>query len=119
MKTNNSKTSIKSLILLHFVLLLYSLCTICSKNAAAHHFLSLNWALWYGLSLAGLFAYAILWQQVIKKLPLTIAYANKAIVIIWGIIWGVLFFQETIKPNMLIAAAIIILGIAIVGTCDE
>lgn len=119
MKTNNQKISINSLILLHFVLLLYSLCSICSKNAATYNFLSLNWILWYGLSLTGLLTYAILWQQVIKRMPLTIAYANKAVVIIWGIVWGVLFFQETIKPNMLIGAAIIILGVAIVGTCDE
>lgn len=119
MKTNKSRIGIGNFIFLHVVLLLYSLCSVCSKNAAAYDFLSLNWMLWYGLSLCGLFAYAILWQQVLKKMPLSIAYANKAVVILWGIIWSVSFFRETLKPNMLIGAAIIIIGVYIVGACDE
>ena len=119
MKTNKSRIKFSDLIFLHAVLLLYSLCSVCSKNAAMYGFLSLSWVLWYGVSLGGLFCYAILWQQVIKRMPLTVAFANKSVVVIWGIVWSVLFFQEAITPNMLMGATIIIVGICIVGGCDE
>ena len=119
MKNQKMASKSKSFVFLHCVLLLYSLCSVCSKNAAQFDFLSFPWILWYGLSLCGLFAYAVLWQQVIKKMPLTIAFSNKAIVIIWGILWSTLIFRETIEPRMLIGAAMIIIGVYIVGTCDE
>ena len=38
--------------------------------------------------LAALVAYAFGWQQVIKHLPLTTAYANKAVTVVWGILLG-------------------------------
>jgi drug/metabolite transporter (DMT)-like permease len=119
MKNNDLASKSKSFIFLHCVLLLYSLCSVCSKNAALFDFFSLQWIFWYGLSLCGLFVYAVLWQQVIKRMPLTIAFSNKAVVIIWGIIWSILVFQESLKPSMLIGAAIIIIGVYIVGTCNE
>jgi len=119
MKTNKHKIGIKEFVFLHSVLLLYSLCSVCSKNAAAYDFLSSNWIIWYGLSLCGLFAYAVLWQQVLKKMPLSTAFANKAVVILWGIVWSTLLFQETLKPNMIVGAGIIIFGVYIVGTCNE
>jgi hypothetical protein len=44
-----------------------------------------------------LFVYAILWQQVLKKIPLTTAIANKSITIVWGMIFGLLFFEEKVS----------------------
>ena len=35
-----------------------------------------------------LVVYAVGWQQVIKHLPLTTAYANKAVTVVWGILLG-------------------------------
>ncbi|MCO7108745.1 hypothetical protein NIA69_05595 [Gemmiger formicilis] len=42
----------------------------------------------YGLMLLALVTYAVGWQQVIKHLPLTTAYANKAVTVVWGILLG-------------------------------
>ena len=60
--------------------------------AAGYSFLSLPFIFWYGLVILNLGIYAVVWQQIIKHLPLTTAYANKAVTIVWGILWGSLFF---------------------------
>ena len=112
------KVNLKDYLLLHIILIFYSLGSICSKMAANHVFLSLNFCIFYGLVLLDLAVYAILWQQILKKFSLTIAFANKAITIIWGILWGFLFFKENISLKQVIGAIIIIIGICLVVT-DE
>lgn len=103
---------------LHAELLLYSLGGICSKMAAQNEFLSFWFIFWYGLVILNLGIYAIVWQQIIKHLPLTTAYANKAITIVWGILWGFLFFHEQIKWNMILGAVIVIAGVIVVVKSD-
>ena len=114
-----TKPRLKDYFLLHSILLLYSLIGILSKWTAKFDFLSFEFIIGYGFILCGLFIYAILWQQVLKKLPLNTAFANKSIVIIWGIIWGSLFFSEKITINMIIGAIIILIGLMLVVTADE
>ncbi len=106
-------------LLLHIELLILSLSGVCAKLAAGYDFLSAGFILWYGLVIANLGVYAIVWQQIIKRLPLTTAYANKAVGIVWGIVWGVVFFSEQIKWNMLVGAAIVIAGVILVVKSDE
>lgn len=55
--------------------------------------------------------YAIGWQQIIKRLPLTTAFANKAVTIVWGMIWGLLFFNEKITTGKVIGALLVMVGI--------
>lgn len=110
MKKRINKSTIV-LIALHVLLLFYSLSGIFSKNAAYQPFLSAPFILLYGGMLAVLFIYAIGWQQIIKRLPLTVAFANKAITVVWGMVWGVLFFGEQINIQMIIGAALVIAGI--------
>ena len=114
-----SKYKLKDFVFLHIVLLMYSVGAIFSKIAASKEFLSLQFIFYYGLVIVVLFLYAILWQQILKKLPLTIAFANKAIVVVWGIIWGKLLFGEIIKLNMVIGAIIIVVGIYCVVADNE
>ena len=90
-----------------------------AKTAGTKELLSFDFIFFYGLFLSVLFVYAILWQQILKKLPLTVAFANKAIVIIWGILWGYLFFNETLRWGMLLGAVIIISGIYLVVSDDK
>ena len=60
-----------------------------------------------------------MWQQILKKLPLITAYANKAIIIIWGLVFGMLFFKETITVQKIIGAVIIMAGVVMVVKADE
>lgn len=52
-------------------------------------------------------------------MPLTVAYANKGITIVWGIIWGALLFKEAITIKTIIGGVIILIGIYLVVTNNE
>ncbi len=105
-------------LVLHLLLLFYTVADIFSKVAAAQVLLSPLFILCYGVVLAVLIVYALGWQQVIKRLPLTTAYANRGITVVWGIIWGALFFQEAISPGKLMGAAMIVAGIILFSHAD-
>lgn len=113
------KSKIKSYILLHIVVLVYSMSSILTKKAALADFLSFRFIILYGLVLVCMGVYALVWQQVIKNLPLNVAFANKSVTIIWGMLWGSLFFQETITPKMALGALIVIAGVIMVITGGE
>lgn len=102
---------VKPYIILHILLLVNSLGGICSKTAAAKPFLSFEFCLFYGLLILTLGVYALGWQQVLKMLPLNVAYANKAVVIMWSALWGVLFFSETITISNIIGTVIVLIGV--------
>lgn len=104
---------------LHTVLIIYSLCGIFSKIASEKPLFSAGYLFYYSIVLLVLFTYAILWQQVLKRLPLTIAFANKAVVIIWGIVWGKIFFDEPLKIGMFIGSLLIIFGIVLVAADEQ
>lgn len=52
--------------------------------SAQNDFLSFGIVFRYGLVILTPGVYAIVWQQIIKRLPLTAAHANKAVTIVWG-----------------------------------
>lgn len=113
------KDKIKTFFLLHVLLLIYSLAGICSKFAAGEKFLSLEFICIYGVLLCIMFFYAVMWQQILKRMELVTAYANKAVTIIWGLIWGMLLFGESITFCKVLGVAVIILGVYFVVTGEE
>lgn len=114
-------TKEKTKVFLYLQLLLFfnSLGTVCSKMAGAAAFLSKKFIICYGLVLLILFVYAIVWQQILKQIPLVTAYANKAVMVIWGMLWGVLIFKEKLNVWNMIGAVVIIVGICMVVKADE
>ena len=100
--------------LLLFSIVIYSCCSLCSKFASGYPFLSFDFLIFYGLSIFILGVYAVLWQLVLKKYELTVAYANKPISMLLSMVWGGLLFHETISWNMVLGAGIILLGIRMV-----
>lgn len=113
------KIPVKWFVILHIMIAFYSLGGLFSKMASTHEFLSLWFILLYGASLFTLVVYAFAWQQIIKRLPLTTAYTNKAVTVIWGIVFGRLFFDETITIKQVIGAVIIIVGIVLFVRADK
>ena len=109
---------LKMLFALHLLLMVYSTSGILSKLAAGTDFFSPRFiALYLGmLFLLGL--YAIGWQQILKRLPLTTAFSNKAVTIVWGIVWGVLFFGESVTVGKVIGAVLIIAGVVLFSIAD-
>ena len=113
------KSTWKVIVCLHLLLFLYSLESVCSKMAAAQEMFSFKFFLFYGLVLFFLFFYALAWQRILKYMPLTVAYANKGITIIWGMIWGAVLFGEQITLKTIIGGVIILVGIYMVVTNNE
>ena len=106
----------KVFLALQLSLLFSSLSVVASKMAAKQPSLSLPFS---GLVLLIMVGYAFVWQQILHYLPLTFAYANKGVSLVWGMIWGALFFQEKITWNMILGAVVIFFGIYLVVTSDE
>ena len=113
-----NKTS-KIYILLHLLLMLFSLNGILSKMASQEDFLSLKWCLLYGGVLLLLGIYAIGWQQIIKRMPLMIAYANKAVITMWGLVWGVMFFKEKVTVGKVAGLIMIVAGVVLFALSDK
>ena len=116
MKNNRE---IKLYICLNIILLIYSLSTVFSKIAAEQNFLSSAFCFCYMIVLLLLVIYAFCWQQIIKRMPLTTAYANKAITVVWGVIWGYIFFKEKITICKTVGMFLIILGIVTYAKSDN
>lgn len=104
------KCKYKTMWYLHLLLLIYSLSSICAKYASNAEFMSLEFNILYGTIIIVLFIYAIGWQQVIKRMDLSIAFANKSITVIWGIIWGLLLFGEELILSKIVGASLVMLG---------
>ena len=110
------KTEIRSYVLLFGIVLLYSFGGVFSKTAAGLPFLSLKWLLLYGGLIGILGIYAIVWQQVLKKVPLNVAYVCKSLGIVWGMVWGVLFFGESLSAMNLLGCGLVVAGVILILT---
>lgn len=118
-KKKNFKSKIGSMIFLHLTFLVYSLASVFSKKAGAEEVFSIRFLLFYGMVLFILMLYAVLWQQNLKRLPLVTAYANKAVTVIWGMVWGILLWREKVSLNNVIGAVIIMFGVAMIATEEK
>ena len=113
------KGKVKVLFALHLLLMVYSMSGICSKEAAATTFLSPMFCVFYAGVILLLMLYAIGWQQIIKRLPLTTAFANKAVTVVWGMIWGVLLFHESVTISKIIGAVFVVSGVVLYAKSDD
>lgn len=104
-----------SIIFLQVIIVIYTLSGICAKLASAHKLLSVEFIGFYVLEILVLGVYAILWQQVLKRFDISVAYANRSVALIWSLIWSVLFFGEKITVPNIIGTIIVILGIVVVN----
>lgn len=109
----------KALVALHVLLAVYSLSSVCAKLASGFEFMSFGFIGCYAGMIALLGVYAVGWQQIIKRLPLTYAYANKAVTVLWGIAWGVLLFHEQISALKLLGAAVVLAGVVLFSLAEK
>ncbi len=106
----------KDFLMLQLVFFIYSISSIVSKMASGEEFFSLGFLFFYGLDIMVLGIYALLWQQVIKKFELSVAYANKAITLLWAPIWGIILFHEQITPGKVAGILLVMAGIVILNS---
>ncbi len=113
------KTKLKDICILQIVIAIYTLSTVCAKFASGQEFMSFQFILYYGIEMIILGVYAIIWQQLLKKFDVSIAYANKAMGLLWSIVWAILIFNDTITIKNVIGVLIVIIGTIIVNNEDE
>ena len=122
----------KNFLMLQIVFLIYSFTSLTQKlassflpqNAGSTEELVqqlFNWKLIMsaGLVVLLLGVYALLWQQVIKRFELSVAYANKAITLLWALVWGIFIFHEEITPGKVIGILFVMAGIYVLNTGDH
>ena len=118
-KRKDKNNLIKNIIVLQAIILVYTLATVAAKFASGEDFLSFKFIMFYGIEMIILAVYAILWQQIIKKFEISIAYANRAMALLWSLVWAVVFFNETITIKNVIGVLIVIIGTIIVNSDDK
>ena len=109
------KLSLRSIILIQGAVVIFTMGSVCSKLAGGQEFLSLGFVLFYGGQILVLAVYAILWQQIIKRVDLSVAYVNRAMAILWSMLWAVIFFGETITWQNIIGVILVLTGTIIVN----
>ena len=118
-KEIKKKIKLRDIFILQLVIAIYTLSTVFAKFASGEEFLSFKFILFYGIEMLLLGLYAIIWQQLIKKFDISVAYANKAMGLLWSIIWAILIFNDTITIKNIIGVIIVIIGTIIVNSENE
>ncbi len=101
------------------MLFIFSFSGIFSKYASYEEFFSARFCLFYLALLLVLGIYAIGWQQIIRKLSLSLAFAHKSVTVIWGMLWGIILFHETISLGKCIGIILIVTGICLFAKAEE
>lgn len=112
------KIGIKQIILLQAIIVVYTISGIMAKFASAGETLE-KIILFFGLDLLFLGMYAICWQQMIKIFPLSVAYANRAMALLWSAIWAKIIFDEQIGTKQIIGIALVVMGTLVINTEKE
>lgn len=93
--------------------LIYACTSIFTKMASRQEALTWQWMLCVAGAVGVMGVYAILWQQVIARMPLSTAYMFKGTSLIFVLLISALLFGEAVTLNNVIGSAIIIFGIVL------
>ncbi len=93
--------------------LIYACTSIFTKMASRQEMLSWSYILCIAGAVGVMGVYALLWQQIITKMPLSTAYMFKGTSLIFVLLISALLFDEAISLNNVVGSAIIILGIVL------
>lgn len=93
--------------------LVYACTSIFTKMASRQEMLSLSFLLWIIGAVGVMGLYALLWQQIIARMPISTAYMFKGTSLVFVLLFSALLFGETITTANVIGSVIIILGIVL------
>lgn len=111
-KTNMKHKAIQYALLV-LVNMFYASISIVIKLTSMCEMLSWGWILGFGGIVALLGIYAVMWQQVLKRVDLSLAYMFKGTSLLFILVLMALCFGEPITPMKLVGTGIIIVGIAL------
>lgn len=99
---------------LHLLFFIYSCTGIISKYAGRQPFMSVYYCMGYAVNMLILAAFTLAWQQILKKENLSSVYMYKAMIVVWGNLFGVLLFQERLSAARVAGMGMILVGICLV-----
>lgn len=105
----------RDIMILVGVNLVYACVGICTKMAALQTPFSWPYLLWFAGAVAIIGIYAILWQQVLRRIELSTAYMFKGTTLIFTMLIAALLFGEAITIPNIIGSGIIIIGITLLA----
>ncbi|MBR5337272.1 MAG: EamA family transporter [Lachnospiraceae bacterium] len=114
-KEEKKKRSLLSICVLQGAVIVFTMGGVCSKLAGGSEFLSPRFILFYGGQILVLAVYALIWQQIIKRVDLSVAYVNRATAILWSMLWAAIIFGEAITWKNIIGVLLVVAGTIIVN----
>lgn len=118
-RESKEKLRLKDILILQAVIVIYTLSSVMAKLASGQEAFSAPFLLFYLAELMILGVYAILWQQMIKKFELSVAYTNRAMALLWSMLWAVVLFHDRVTMKNVIGVALVIVGTLIVNGGEE
>jgi len=109
------KLTWKDICILQGIVMIFSLTSVTAKFASGQAAFTRGFFLFYGLEVVILGVYALLWQQAIKRIDISIAYANKAMVLLWGLLWSVMIFHDSVTPKKIAGVLFVIAGVCVLN----
>ena len=115
MQDKQHTLNIRHVAVLIAINLLYACTGICTKMASMQEPMSWPYLLWFGGAVAIIGAYALCWQQVLRRIELSTAYMFKGTTLIFTMLIAALLFGEAITIPNIVGSAIIITGIILLA----
>ena len=116
-----AKPQRRALLLLHATLLIYSMASIFAKLSSNQLNLENDTGalLFLVLEFVALAVYSLLWQIVLKRMPLNVAYSSKALSTLWTWLLCFILLQESITLGKAMGIALVLAGVYLVVTDHE
>ena len=114
-KNGKKRLRLKDILILQAVIIIYTLSSVTAKLASGQEPFSARFLLFYLAELLVLGVYALLWQQMIKRIELSVAYTNRAMALLWSLLWAVILFHDRVTVKNGIGAVLVIVGTVIVN----
>lgn len=108
-----------SYIMLILAIAIYSTVGVLTRCASMYLFLSWQYILFVIGAVGVLGIYAIIWQQLIQRMEISLAYMFKGLGVVFALLICHYVFDEVITPHNIIGAIIIIAGITLFAWADN
>ena len=107
------RISLGSFLLLLVAFIVYSTTGVFSKLASGEAFLSKEYISYFVIVILTMGVYAVLWQLVLKIVPLAQAFLFKSMTVLFSLCFAYFIFSESVSLKNIIGAGFIIVGIII------
>ena len=105
--------SLCNVLFICFSVAVYSLSSFFAKVASYNDFLSPKYTLCLVAVVGVLGIYAVLWQIILKRMPLSVAYPFRSLGVVYGLAIAGFAFHEPITWQNLLGGAIVMFGLFI------